>query len=60
MCFRNSGMCCPNSYKHHVNVGLSLSGISWCPVVIVCLWHCFPVSSCGEVGGGYGASVKKN
>lgn len=58
MFLRSAGMCCPHSCKHHVKMGLTL-GISGCPVVTVCLWHCFPVSSCGEVGVGYGASVKK-
>lgn len=56
---RNAGICCPNSCKHHVKVGLTFSGISWCPAVTVCLQHRFPVSSCREVGLGYGASVKK-
>lgn len=59
MCLRNAITCCLNACKHHVKVELTFSGISWCPVVTVCLQHCFPVSSCGEVGVGYGASVKK-
>lgn len=57
MFLRNAGMCCPIPCERHVRVGLTFSDISWYPVV--CLQHCFPVSSCGEVGVGYGASVKK-
>ena len=56
---RNAIMCCLNSCKHHGKAVLTLSGLSWCPVLTVCLQHCFPVSSCGEVGVANGASVKK-
>lgn len=59
MFLRNAGMRCPNSCKHHVKVELTFSGISWCPVVTVCLWHCFSVSSWGEIKVGYGVSIKK-